>query len=237
MATSITQATPLLTAAELELFSHSRAEPVKLLSAKQLAGKEKRARALRDKYRDMYRRQTLAVRDKAARADAMGDANARTQRKAQIMQEVLERFEARSSLMADREARTVAPQASNRSAAKTTVPAKPASRARKSAATSKPADAPSGAAPAAARRKPAKGGLAAPQRLTGKDPVARSLKAPSPRAATYRGKGRAPEMAAPLDLVPSALRVNPVKSAPGSLAIQGHMSSNVRRQQGKRDSR
>ncbi len=72
---------------------------------------------------------------------------------------------------------------------------------------------------------------------TGKDPVARSLKAPSPRAATYRGKGRAPEMAAPLDLVPSALRVNPVKSAPGSLAIQGHMSSNVRRQQGKRDSR
>lgn len=55
-------AKPLLTAAELELFDHSRAEPIKALSAKQLAGKEKRTRALRDKYRDLYRRQSVAVR-------------------------------------------------------------------------------------------------------------------------------------------------------------------------------
>ena len=106
MATSITQAKPLLTAAELELFDHSRADPIKQFSAKQLAGKENRCRTLRDKYRDLYRRQTLALRGKAnGGAQSAHDANARTQRKAEIMQEMLERFEARSHLLADREAR------------------------------------------------------------------------------------------------------------------------------------
>ena len=96
MATSITQAKPLLTAAELELFDHSRADPIKQFSAKQLAGKENRCRTLRDKYRDLYRRQTLALRGKAnGGAQSAHDANARTQRKAEIMQEMLERFEAR----------------------------------------------------------------------------------------------------------------------------------------------
>ena len=86
MVTSITQAKPLLTAAELELFDHSRAEPIKALSSKQLAGKEKRTRTLRDKYRDLYRRQSVAVRGKASGVASKEGANARTQRKAEIMQ-------------------------------------------------------------------------------------------------------------------------------------------------------
>ncbi len=274
MATSITQAKPLLTAAELELFNHSRAEPIKELAAKQLAGKEKRTRALRDKYRDLYRRQTLAVRGKAARAGAMGDANARTQRKAEIMQEMLDRYEARSSLLAAREERAGASKGVNRKATSPAAPAKPtksASRARKPAASTKRAGAASAPAPvtaslkassaakpgktksvqtktgkplateqalsAVASLKPAKGGLAEPTHFAGMDPAARSLKAPSPRAPTYGGKTRAPAVNAPLDIVPSAKRVNPVKNSPGSLAIQGHVSSNVRRSQGKRDSR
>ncbi|MEO7938615.1 MAG: hypothetical protein ABIR55_08330 [Burkholderiaceae bacterium] len=240
MATSITQARPLLTAAELELFSHSRAEPIKLLSAKQLAGKEKRARALRDKYRDLYRRQTLAVRGKAARAGAMGDANARTQRKAEIMEEVLERFESRASMMATRDERASAPRGANRKAASSAAVTKPVSRAAKPAAPakrSKAAAAAAAAAPAVAAPKSAKKAVAAPSHLTGKDPVSRSSKAPSSRAPTAGGKARGSASKAPIDLVPSALRVNPVKSSPGSLAIQGHVSSNVRRQQGKRDSR
>jgi len=161
MATSITQAKPLLTAAELELFDHSRAEPIKALSAKQLAGKEKRTRTLRDKYRDLYRRQTVAVRGKAKGVGATGDANARTQRKAEIMQEMLDRFEARSSLLETREARAGEAKGakSKKPARKATAPAasaKPAPRARKSAASSKqrsnaaPAPAP---APVAASRK------------------------------------------------------------------------------------
>ena len=39
MAYILTQARPLLNAAELELFDHSRAEPIKALTASHLAGK------------------------------------------------------------------------------------------------------------------------------------------------------------------------------------------------------
>lgn len=266
MATSITQARSLLTAAELELFEHARAEPIKALSARELAGKEKRTRALRDKYRDLYRRQTVAVRGKAAHGSAMSDANARTQRKAEVMQEMLDRFEARSSVLAAREERAGASNGAHRKASSPAASAKAASRARKPTVGAKRAGAPSTAAQAdatsqgspavkpgkaktggpqaaeqvssaVASSKPAKGGLAQPAHFTGKDPVPRSLKAPSPRAPTYGGKARAPHVNAPLDMVAAAQRVNPVKSSPGSLAIQGHVSSSVRRSQGKRDNR
>ena len=138
MATSITQAKPLLTAAEFELFDHSRAEPIKALSATQLAGKEKRTRTLRDKYRDLYRRQTVAVRGKARGVDTTVDANARTQRKAEIMQEMLDRFEARRSLLEAREARAGEAKGatSRKPVGKVAAPAasgKPATRARKPA--------------------------------------------------------------------------------------------------------
>jgi len=285
MATSITQAKPLLTAAELELFDHSRAEPIKALSAKQLAGKEKRTRSLRDKYRDLYRRQSVAAQGKTKGVGATGDANARTQRKAEIMQEVLDRFEARSSLLETREARAdeakeVKSKKPARKAAASAVPTsasdKPASRAKKSADASKqrsesaPAHAfasttASRKASATATAKPiktkpgktktgqfhtpeqalsavgslnqAEDGSALPEHFIGVDPTVRSPKAPSPRAPTFGGKAHAPEVNAPLDMVASAQRMNPVKNSPSSQAIQGHVSSSVRRSQGKRDSR
>lgn len=287
MATSITQAKPLLTAAELELFDHSRADPIKQFSAKQLAGKENRCRTLRDKYRDLYRRQTLALRGKAnGGAQSAHDANARTQRKAEIMQEMLERFEARSSLLAARDAREQASAsppvparpAPRKNTAKTAVkpaakaPAKTASKRAapvsaapapvkrsvgKSAASGTAAKAPAKkkvptAASAAKPRKPkapepALSAVASLQQahsdaphidhLTGKDPTPRSLKAPSERAPTYGGKARAPNVNAPLDMVAAAQRGNPVRAMPGNIAIQGHVSANVRRSQGKRDSR
>jgi hypothetical protein len=287
MATSITQAKPLLTAAELELFDHSRAEPIKALSAKQLAGKEKRTRSLRDKYRDLYRRQSVAAQGMTKGVGATGDANARTQRKAEIMQEVLDRFEARSSLLGARESRAdEAKEAKSkkpaRKAAASAVPTsasdKPASRAKKSADASKqrsesaPAHAfasttasRKASASATATAKPSKtkpgktktgqfhapeqalsavGSLnqaeadsALPEHFIGVDPTVRSPKAPSPRAPTFGGKAHAPEVNAPLDMVASAQRMNPVKNSPSSQAIQGHVSSSVRRSQGKRDSR
>ena len=284
MATSITQAKPLLTAAELELFDHSRAEPIKALSAKQLAGKEKRTRTLRDKYRDLYRRQTVAVRGNVKGVAATSDANARTQRKADIMQEMLDRFEARSSLLETREARAGEAKALTskkpaRKAAAPAAPAKPTSRARKSADGAKQgsdaAPAPAAVSAAAGRKansatpsgkpqsgdtkpsktptvqpkapeqpmsavgslNPAEDGSAQPDHFIGKDPAVRSSKAPSPRAPTFGGKAHAPQVNAPLDMVAAATRMNPVKNSPGSQAIQGHVSSSVRRSQGKRDSR
>lgn len=310
MATSITQAKPLLTAAELELFDNSRADPIKQFSVKQLAGKEKRCRTLRDKYRDLYRRQTVALRGKAkGGAQSAQDANARTQRKAEIMQEMLERFEARSSLLIAREAREqpaaaapvrarpapgkrlvkpaakaaekVPAKATKVSAKPTKVSAKPVrkSAARGSSAAT-PAKPSASKAPATGkvRAAPAKKGAAAggakspfptsanppkarkpkaPEQalsavanlqqasddaphidhLNGTDPTPRSNKAPSKRAPTYGGKARAPDVNAPLDMVASAQRGNPVRAMPGNIAIQGHVSSNVRRVQGKRDSR
>lgn len=247
MATSITQAKPLLTATELELFDHSRAAPIKTLSTKQLAGKEKRTRTLRDKYRDLYRRQSVAVRGKAKGGDAAGDANARTQRKAEIMQEVLDRFEARIGLLATREVR-----ADEAKEAKSKKPARKAPTAsRKATATAsatpnktKPGKTKTGRShepeqslSAVGILNPAVGGEVLPSHFIGKDPAVRSPKAPSPRSPTFGGKAHAPEVNAPLDMVAAAQRMNPVKNSPSSQAIQGHVSSSVRRSQGKRDSR
>ena len=302
MVTSITQAKPLLTAAELELFDHSRATPIKAFTAKQLAGKEKRVRALRDKYRDLYRRQTLAQRGKASKgAVSAVKSNERTQRKSDIMQEVLERFEARSTQLAAREEResanTVvhmsvakAPVKSTKKPTNSTAASKPVARSKqagakaaapasKKVAAKSPAQKPSAdrpasktpvskAAPTKPQAKPAArqasrtaatvssrkpkdtehaisalahlqdgdGGVHV-DHLTGQDPTQRSTKAPSKRAPSYGGKAQPPDINAPLDIVASAKRGNPVREMPGNIAIQGHQSSAIRRAQGKRDSR
>ncbi len=96
MAYTLTQARPLLTAAELELFDQSRTEPVKRLTATELADAIKRTRTLRDKSRDLYRRQTVSVRSNTPTA-VTGHDNQRTQRKAEVLQEMLDRYEARAS--------------------------------------------------------------------------------------------------------------------------------------------
>lgn len=281
MATSITQAKPLLTAAELELFDHSRAQPIKALTAKQIASKEKRVRALRDKYRDLYRRQTVAQRGNVSKGTAGDDVNARTQRKAEIMQEVLDRFEARSTQLEAREEREpaqVAPAKPSKksvtAAAKTKAAPATSKKSASGASTPKPAAkqaagktplakasrakvvaksapmAPAGTAPARARKpKDTEHAISAVahlhdgaeaahmDHLTGKDPTPRSIKAPSDRAPSHGGKAQAPDLNAPLDMVASAKRGNPVRNMPGNIAIQGHQSSAVRRAQGKRDSR
>ena len=95
MTYSLRQVQRLLTKPELELFQASRAGAIKELNPRQLAAKLTRARALRDKYRDTYRRQTVATRTGPAKdRKQMGGENNRTEVKAEIMQEVLTRFEA-----------------------------------------------------------------------------------------------------------------------------------------------
>ena len=105
MAYTITQARPLLTAAELELFDQSRTEPIKALTLSRL----------RDKYRDLYRRQAVAMRSapNSKSRSPVGSDNERTQRKADILQEVLGRFEARVAQLEARDARESAREQGN----------------------------------------------------------------------------------------------------------------------------
>lgn len=85
----------LLTKPELELFQASRIGAIKAFNARQLVGKISRARALRDKYRDLYQRQTVRTGTAPATPRKVtGTANLRTDVKADVMQEVLGRFEA-----------------------------------------------------------------------------------------------------------------------------------------------
>lgn len=96
MAFTLAQARPLLTNPDLALFDANRAQPIKTLTLAKLRSKVTRARALRDKYRDLYRRQTVGAKTgPSAKRPATGEDNARTQRKADIFAEVLGRFEER----------------------------------------------------------------------------------------------------------------------------------------------
>ena len=137
MAYTLTQARPLLNAAELELFEQSRAEPVKQLTGARLAGAIKRTRTLRDKYRDLYQRQTVAVRTSTPGA-VTGADNERTQRKADILQEVLERYETRAAALQAQGSSPAAAQTGRKAASK-------ASGARSKAASAQAAESPTGA--------------------------------------------------------------------------------------------
>ena len=240
MAYTLTQARPLLNTAELELFDHSRAEPIKALTAAHLAAKVKSARTLRDKYRDLYRRQAVATRgEDAAHRSATGTDNERTQQKADIFQEVLERFEARTTLLQTR---------SERDDARTSKAAKPAAdgkKAKSDATSHKKADAEDkitgrnlggATAPEHVADTAESAALKPPRSKPGAAPVL-SDKAPSSKAPTADGKAHAPQVNAPLDTVASAERASPLKQDPGNIAIHAHQSSSARRAQGKRDSR
>ena len=85
----------LCTPAELELVLLSFPDQVKTLSEARLKLKRTRARALRDKYRDLLRRQKLATRERSGSKLGRGpQTNARTADKAKLFDETLKRFEA-----------------------------------------------------------------------------------------------------------------------------------------------
>ena len=86
----------LLTSAEFELFEASRRDGICVLGAPELKRKVERTRRLRDKYRDLYKRQRLAMRDlTGTKRGNSGQANARTKEKAAIFEELRTRFQAR----------------------------------------------------------------------------------------------------------------------------------------------
>ena len=199
MAYTLTQARPLLNAAELELFEQSRAEPVKQLTGAKLAGAVKRTRLLRDKYRDLYQRQTVAVRTSAPGA-VTGDDNERTQRKADILQEVLERYEARATLVGER--------GDSKSSSKTGAKAS-AKGAAKGSAAAKAGAGPSSmkeGSSAAASKKTAKGAAAAPVAKAGKTAKAADADkaAPQPKSAKPAASGKKSSVSAQLNTLGGA---------------------------------
>jgi hypothetical protein len=258
MAYTLTQARVLLTAAELAIFDQSRAGPVKELTAARLRGKVTRARALRDKYRDLYRRQTVATRKTAAsqRAAAGGD-NERTAKKATVFEEVLERFEARLAHFDAKEApqpagargRPAKPVASKARTVKAAPAKATKAAARKTAAKAEPAPgATAKKAPAKKARKPAakpislktavKQALELKHAALAAVPVQEhSSKAPAALSPLGAAAAGAPPVTAPLDINPRAARLNPLKERAENIALHAHAGSQNRHSQGKRDSR
>lgn len=142
MAFTLNQARVLLNAGELALFQDSRRDAIAALTTKQLDARITRARALRDKYRDLYQRQTVSTRQGAAgQRRQFGGENDRTQRKAEMLADVLQRFELRLGKLQDAQpAKPVRPRppAPGAAATKSGAPA-PAQRIRKPATSVVPA--------------------------------------------------------------------------------------------------
>lgn len=255
MAYTLTQARGLLTAAELAIFDQSRAGPIKALTAARLRGKVERARALRDKYRDLYRRQTVATRSApASRRAAAGGDNERTQNKATVFTEVLERFETRLAQLDAKAApaksagKKVAGKSTDKKAA--VKPAAAPKTAAKTAATTTAKAAPKAAAKTAAKtaRKPkakvvslksaVKHALELKQAALAVPAVAEhSSKAPAALSPLGAAAAGAPQVTAPLDINPRAARLNPLKERAENIALHAHAGSQNRHAQGKRDSR
>jgi hypothetical protein len=133
----------LLNASELALFERSVGNALADLTPLQLRREVKRASTLRDKCRDLLRRQKLATRSRTgSKSSTSGDANARTQQKVKLFEEVLQRLdrqqakiEAEERRKAERESVALARASIARSEARRekTVAPKPGSGKRKAA--------------------------------------------------------------------------------------------------------
>lgn len=85
----------LFTGPELLLLRLSRPSEINALNAARLRALIKRARRASDKYRDLVRRQLRAVKRRTSRTGGSQPSNVRTQRKARLLAESVDRFEKR----------------------------------------------------------------------------------------------------------------------------------------------
>jgi hypothetical protein len=205
----------LCTASEFDLVAASGGEGLRALSEARLKQKVVRARALRDKYRDLLRRQRLAARRSGAKP-ARDDANARTAAKADLFEQTLARF-------VDRLAQVQA--AGQKAAAKQAVAKKAVAK----RATAKKATAKKAAVKKAAVKKPAPTRPAAPKpQRSGKAPAPSTPLAPKVQPTTARGFVS--------DKAAQSARNVKLKSM-NARNVQAHIGSRGRRSQAKRDSR
>jgi hypothetical protein len=206
-----TAASKLLTASELALFDAGRRDAIGSLDERTLKSKVERTRRLRDKYRDLARRQRLATRERTGtkRGTASREANARTAEKETLFAELLVRFETRLAGMEGRAPRT-----------------RPTKRTPPAAARKAPSKAP--------RRAAGKSGTGnAPAETFGKEP--RSPKAAAEKIGTGAPAGkRATEF---MSSRAKGLDTERQRHKSRGTAIQAHLRSQGRRSQAKRDSR
>jgi histone H1/5 len=196
MAITRAQAQKICTNPEMQLVLASLADGIGKLTAVQLRSKISRVRTLRDKNLDLFRRQSTST--KAATRTKRGNtgaANANTERKAQLFDETLKRFEARLAKLETAAAKTAAKPAKKAVARKSPTkaavkkaPAKPAapkkSVAKKAAA--KKVAAKKVAAKKVVAKKPAAKKAApkkvAVKKVAAKKPVAKKAVAKKPAA-------------------------------------------------------
>ena len=251
MSYTLRQVQPLLTKPELELFQSSRAAAVRTLSERQLASRIKRARTQRDKYRDLFRRQTVQSRARAGSADA----NRRTEQKAEIMADLLERFEAQLAKQQAQAAKMALKASPGKAATQKAVAKKAVTK--KAVATQPVAK--SGAAktaavkPAVAKKAPAKKAVvkkavarkaaasagaapAVPSRktATGRAPAARGTRSQAVVAAGARAAARG---AVPTDMTAKTARMNPLKAKPINKKIHASARARQKVHTAKRDAR
>ncbi|MBP6798921.1 MAG: hypothetical protein KA124_12555, partial [Luteimonas sp.] len=137
------------------LYDDSRANALRKLDAKALAARVQRARTARDRARDLLRSQKLASKARTgSKRGTSGTANQRSKDKAEVMADILKRFEAHAREVARKER-----EAARREPAKKAAPRKAAKKATATptarANPAKPAAAPKRAA-TAARKKTAR---------------------------------------------------------------------------------
>lgn len=88
------RATALLNQREMALYDDSRTNAIRALTAKALSSRIERARAARDRARDLAKRQKLSSRDRTgSKHGTSGRANQRSDDKVELMADILRRFE------------------------------------------------------------------------------------------------------------------------------------------------
>ena len=89
------KATALLNKGEMQLYDDSRQNALRGFTAPQLETRVTRARSARDRSRDLLRRQKLSSRARTgSKRGTSGAANQRSKDKAEVMADILKRFEA-----------------------------------------------------------------------------------------------------------------------------------------------
>ena len=253
MSYTLRQVQTLLTKPELELFQASRATVIKDLTERQLSSKITRSRTLRAKYRDLFQRQTVKTqKGPAAGRLPSGNDNSRTEAKAEVMQEVLGRFEERLAKVQSAALKAAAKPAAakgTKTAALKSAAKKPAAAAKKTtaAAPRKAAAKPASKATPAVATKSAAVKKAAGASKAAKAPAkkaASSAAAPAKARKTAAGTAKvggnaaaAAQGAVPTRQPAAASRGNPIKAQPVNKKIKASGQSKTRAAQAKRDSR
>ena len=253
MSYTLRQVQTLLTKPELELFQASRATVIKDLTERQLSSKITRSRTLRAKYRDLFQRQTVKTqKGPAAGRRPSGNDNSRTEAKAEVMQEVLGRFEERLAKVQSAALKAAAKPAAakgTKTAALKSAAKKPAAAAKKTtaAAPRKAAAKPASKAKPAVATKAAAVKKAAGASKAAKAPAkkaASSAAAPAKARKTAAGTAKvggnaaaAAQGAVPTRQPAAASRGNPIKAQPVNKKIKASGQSKTRAAQAKRDSR